>query len=282
MNGVRATMWGRAWLYPGVTIIFIFYCEWIHAQLLRPIQIDGSAAYSKNFVDVLAGATDPAAMMGQNGFSAGVAGERPYLLPGMSAFMFAGMYATHRSSAGLQVQINGAAGYQESLAGISYGRLLGKIRVGARFNYHRIIVAGYGSSGTASADISLIWDLTDKLRAGILLLNPLPASFGVDNAEKYPSAFRLGAGYDLSNECYLFIVAEKFTTATADVNFGLHYNIRQKLFLRLGMHTGIMGPQAAAGWQLQLFRLYITGSYHPELGLSPGIQLIFKQKKSDE
>ncbi|RYZ56376.1 MAG: hypothetical protein EOP49_00540 [Sphingobacteriales bacterium] len=265
-----------------LVLLFFVSGRFVMGQQLRPgINInDGSAIYSKNFADVMAGAMDPAAMIGQEGLSAGVAGERRFMLQELSAYTMAVSYGTQHTGVGLQLQTGGSAVFRESMAALSYARLLGKIRLGVQFNYHFINAGGYGSAGTASADVSLSWELTDKLRAGIHVYNPVPIAFGINKSEQYPTAFKLGAGYDVSAECHLYMAVSKLTTSRADVDFGLHYSIRQKLFLRLVMHTDVRGPMAAAGWQLKMLRLYITGSYHPELGFSPGLQLIVKQKKS--
>jgi hypothetical protein len=272
----------HGWCKGLVMSVFLFSFLFSNGQLLRPaLNInDGSAVYSKNFADVIAGASDPAATIGREGFSAGIASERRYMLQELTAHMLAASYGTQRAGVGVQVQMSGSGGYSESMAGLSYARLLGKIILGVQFNYHRISVGGYGSAGTASADVSLIWDLTEKLRAGIQVMNPVPIAFGADKSEKYPSAFKLGVGYDVSGDCHLFVAVSKLTTGAADVNFGVHYSIRQKLFLRMMLHTDVKGPMVAAGWQLRFLRLFVTGSYHPELGFSPGLQLIFKQKKS--
>jgi hypothetical protein len=188
-------------------------------------------------------------------------------------------YQDKHAAVGLQLHHAGNGDYTGSLAGISYGRDLGSLRLGAQFNYHRLSIAGYGSTATYSADLALIWQLTDKLYAGIQLLNPVPVTFGPDKTERFTSVYRLGIGYELSDAFFIATEVSKESGKTAYVQVAMQYQFIKKFFLRFCINTDEGRPAAAAGWEWNKIRLYLTGSYHSQLGMSPGLMMIFTHSK---
>ena len=241
----------------------------------------GLGALSQHFSDVFAIADNPAGIAGAPGFSGGIyAGER-FMLKELGDYLLVGAYESNTSSVLVQLHYAGSSDYNESSAGLSYARNLGKVRAGIRFNYHRITIGGYGSGATVSGDVSLIWELTPKLRAGIQAINPMPAFFGPDRSEEYPSLYRLGIGYEISDKCFLAGDIIKETGKTVNLSLAFQYQVVSKLLFRIGVNTDTGSPSMSLGWLLKLVRVSITGSYHPDLGFTPGVMLTFLHKPKD-
>jgi hypothetical protein len=69
-----------------------------------------------------------------------------------------------------------------------------------------------------------------------------------------------------------------------NVNAGVQYNFQKQFFVRAGIASDNESPFAGAGISWNNIRLDVSASYHPQLGLSPGLMLIvnFKSKAGDQ
>jgi hypothetical protein len=265
-----------------IALIPLLMASGMNAQSIKSAQsctMSNLTAYSKSFVDAFSLCGNPAAATTNQGLSAGVAVEQRFMLKELSVYNIIIIDEFERSAIALQVSYGGFANYNESMCGLSYSRDLGKIRIGTRFNYHRLAAVGYGSASTFSADISLIWQLTEKLRAGIQAINPMPVMFGIDKSESYSSVYKLGLGYEVSEKCFLSMEAAKETAKSVNISFFLQYNLVERFHFRAGLNTDVGQPFLGIGWKLSGLRLYITGSYHPDLGITPGLTLLFSPKQ---
>jgi hypothetical protein len=272
-------------LMKGFFILFIVAWMFVdaNAQSVRSslaFTDHGLGAFSKNFSDVFSLANNAAAATGAEGFSGGIFSERRFMLKELSHYhLIIAHYGTN-ANIGLKLNYTGFADYNESAASLSYGRDLGKISIGIGFNYHKIDISGYGSASTYSADISVIWQLTEKLHAGVQALNPVPVFFGPGKTEQYASVYKLGMGYEISEKCFLAGEVCKETGKIVNVQLGLQYRLITRLSFRGGVNTDLGQPFAGIDWLFTNFRLCITGSYHPELGFTPSLMISFMKEKS--
>jgi hypothetical protein len=62
------------------------------------------------------------------------------------------------------------------------------------------------------------------------------------------------------------------------VNAGMQYSFDEKLFARAGFTSGTSSYFFGLGVMLKNFRLDATASIHPQLGITPGLLLLFKGK----
>ena len=69
-----------------------------------------------------------------------------------------------------------------------------------------------------------------------------------------------------------------------NVNVGVQYNFQKQFFVRVGINSENESPYAGAGISWNDIRLDVSASYHPQLGLSPGLMLIvnFKSKEVEK
>ncbi len=176
----------------------------------------------------------------------------------------------------------GSRQFNQSQVALAYGKSLGRIRLGVRFNYSLISIAGYGSSSTISMELGSIWKLTEKFFTGIQISNPAGGKFGNDGGEKLPSVYTIGAGYECSGQVYISAAIIKEENKPINLRAGIHYIISGQLLTWLGLNSSTASPAFALGWQWKDFRVMVTGSWHRQLGISSGLGLLFGCKSREK
>ncbi|MEO6218822.1 MAG: hypothetical protein ABIO81_00235, partial [Ginsengibacter sp.] len=66
-----------------------------------------------------------------------------------------------------------------------------------------------------------------------------------------------------------------------NINAGFQYNFAKQFFARAGIASENESPYAGAGIKWSNIRVDISGSYHPQLGFSPGLMLIINFKSKE-
>ncbi|MEO8961819.1 MAG: hypothetical protein ABI325_08060 [Ginsengibacter sp.] len=99
--------------------------------------------------------------------------------------------------------------------------------------------------------------------------------------EKLSSNYKFGLGYEASERFLISAEIVKQEDMPINVNAGVQYNFDKQFFARFGIATETESPYAGAGVSWSNFRIDISASYHPQLGVSPGLMLImnFKSKQ---
>ena len=86
--------------------------------------------------------------------SAGVYGERRFMLDELSLYQLAIAVPTNSGNFGVKAGYFGFSDYNESQMGLAYARKLGsKVDIGVQFNYNGIQVSGYGNSSAINFEI---------------------------------------------------------------------------------------------------------------------------------
>jgi hypothetical protein len=64
----------------------------------------------------------------------------------------------------------------------------------------------------------------------------------------------------------------------------MQYNFDKQFFARFGIASQNGTPYGGAGVSWENFRIDVSASYHPQLGISPGLMLIvnFKPREVEE
>ncbi len=192
------------------------------------------------------------------------------------------MLPTGSGSFGLLGSYAGSTEYNESSLGLAYGRKLGsKLNIGAQFNYYTIKVAGYGTASVINFEGGLLFHVTDQFHIGIHTYNPTGAPFKKNEEEKLPAIYTLGLGYEVSNKFFISGEIQKEEDQNLNVNAGIQYSFDEKLFARTGFSSAISTYFIGVGVMLKSFRLDATASVHPQLGVTPGLLLLFKGTKKE-
>ncbi len=254
----------------------------LQAQTLRrPVAASytGLGAYSLNHVDVFSFMANQASLAQLKKASIGVYGERRFLLSELNNYTAAVGLPTNSGNFGLKINYAGFEDYNETQLGLAYSRKLGnKIDVGLQFNYNSIRVSSYGNSSAISFELGSVLHITEKLHAGLHIDNPVGGKFGKDNQEKLSSVYGFGIGYDASEKFLVSAEIEKEEDQPVNVNAGFQYKFIPQLLVRAGMSSATSSAWLGLGLTVKSFRLDVTTSYHPQLGITPGILMLFNFK----
>jgi len=120
------------------------------------------------------------------------------------------------------------------------------------------------------------------LHAGFHAYNPVGGKFGNDKQEKLASVYTIGLGYEASDKFFVSTEIQKEENKAVNINAGVQYKFLPQLLFRAGIATSTSIVYGGIGIQLKAFRLDITISKHPQLGISPGLLLIFNGKPKTE
>jgi hypothetical protein len=183
---------------------------------------------------------------------------------------------------GILASYFGHEDYNETKLGVGYGKSLGKVDIGIQFNYYSWRIAGYGKEALFNFEIGAILHISDQVYAGLHVFNPTGSQFGRDRMEKLASAISAGLGYEASDKVLISAEIIKEEDKPVIINTGVQYVFAEKFFARLGIYTEATHLYFGTGFKWNSIRIDITGSYHPQLGFTPGILLVFQSNYKKE
>ena len=258
-------------------IVFLISADIFSQALRQPVAAVylGLGSYSTQHDDVFSYLNNQAALAQIKNVTAGVYGERRFLLTATSLYTAAIAIPTKNGNFGINIKYSGFKNFNENQIGLAYARSLGKkCDVGVQFNYYSYKVPSYNSAATVNFEIGAIVHLTDKLNMGLHVYNPVGGKFSKTD-EKLTAAYTVGLGYDVSDNFFISTEIVKEEDFPVNVNTGIQYRFMKQFFVRAGIASATSTGYAGAGVSWNNFRLDVTGSYHPQLGLSPGLLFIF-------
>ncbi len=245
----------------------------------------GLGAYSISHTDVFSFVSNQASLAQIKNAPVGIYSERRFLLSELNYYGTAFALPTRSGNFGINAGYFGFSDYNESQIGLAYARKLGsKLDLGVQFDYNSIRMAGYGNAVAVNFQIGAIMHLSEKLHTGIHVFNPLGGKFGKDLQEKLASAYKAGMGYEASDKFFVSAEIQKVESLPVNVLAGMQYKFLPQLMARVGINTETSVAYMGLGLQLKSFRLDVTASRHPQLGISPGLLLLynFKTKQVSE
>ena len=266
----------RKLLFTSVFLSFILIRTGSAQSLRQPISAIylGLGAYSTQQNDVFSFVNNQAALAQAKNPAAGVYGERRFLLAATSMYAAAVAIPSKLGNFGVNLKYAGYKSFNENQIGLAYARSLGsKVDIGVQFNYYGYKVPSYTSASTVNFEIGALIHLTDKLNAGIHVYNPVGGTLSKTD-EKLTSAYKVGLGYDASERFFVSAEIVKEEDYPVNVNAGVQYQFVKQFFARAGIASASSTAYAGVGISWTNLRLDISGSYHPQLGLSPGLLLI--------
>ena len=204
--------------------------------------------YSSVHNDAFSFAGNQAALAGSKNLSAGIYGERRFMLSELAFYQFAFALPASSGNFGLLVNYFGNSTYNQSKLALAYARNLGKIDVGAQFNYHQLRIAGYGNASAINFEAGAILHVSDQFQTGFHIYNPTRVSLGKNSEEKLPVIYSFGLGYDVSENFFIGTEIEKVEDQPVNVNVGLQYSFDKKLFARAGVASATSVFYLGAGF----------------------------------
>ncbi len=240
-------------------------------------------AYSVKQVDAFSFTGNQAALASIKKTGAGVFGERRFLLQENSVYGLAVAIPTTKGNFGLQANYGGFKSFNENKIGLAYARALGKaVDIGVQFNYYSYRIPAYNNGGAVNFEAGAIIHLTSRFNAGLHVYNPVGGELDKIAGEKLASAYKLGFGYDASEQFYISTELIKEEDKPINAVGGFQYNFAKRFFARGGFQSETGSGFAGFGLGFGGLRLDVAASYHPQLGLSPGVMLITNFKNADK
>ena len=257
---------------------FIFYLPDVgYSQILRqPVSADNITlgSYSTKQYNVFSYLNNQAALAQMKYTSAGVYGERRFLLAATSLYSASFAIPTKNGNFGFNIMYSGFKNFNENQIGLAYARSLGKkVDVGIQFNYYGYSVPSYTSAATVNFEIGAIIHLTEQLNMGLHVYNPVGGKF-TKTDEKITTAYTIGLGYDVSDNFFISTEIVKEENFPVNINVGIQYQFMSQFYAKAGIASATSAAYAGLGIAWNYFRLDVTASYHPQLGFSPGLLLI--------
>jgi hypothetical protein len=268
--------------------ISIFIANQLTAQSLRysiAMPYVGSTAYSSKQNDAFSFTTNQAVLAATTQASVGLYGERRFLLQATSSYAAAVAMPTKMGNFGVSLNYGGFKNFNENKIGLAYARSLGKkVDVGVQFNYYSYKVPAYANTSAINFELGAIMHFTDKLNGGIQVYNPVGGKLGKNGDEKLASTYKLGLGYDASENFFVSAEVVKEEDKPINVIGNIQYQFAKQFFARAGFLSESTTAYAGVGLSWKNLRLDVSGSYHPQLGFSPGIMLLsnFGNKKESK
>lgn len=242
----------------------------------------GMGAYSQNFIDPFSVSSNQAALAGIKSVRAGIYGEKRFLIEELSFYKVAACLPVSFGGMGISAKYFGYNEYNETQLGIAYGKSLGKVDLGVEINFHGLQIAGYGKDELVTFEAGLVLHISEQVIAGVHVFNPTSNKFGNNHLEKISSGVSVGCGYEVSENLLVSGEVIKEEDQPVTVNAGVQYAFAGKLFARVGIYTETTSTYFGVGLKWENFRIDITGSFHPQLGFTPGFMLLFEANQPKE
>jgi hypothetical protein len=240
----------------------------------------GVGAYSHHFTQSFSFLANQAVLGGVSRASAGLYAEQKYGLKELSMYMATAAIPVKGGGLGIALQYAGFSDFNESQVGIAYGKNLGRVNLGIQCNYNMMRIAGYGNDAAVGFEIGSQWQINSVLVTGIHLVNPIGGRFRNHPDEKLAAVYQFGVGYEVSKQLLLSAEITKEEDRPVNVQAGLQYIVvPDRFFVRTGITTATSSPYIGVGWQWKNCRADVHVRYHPQLGLTPGLLLLFYGKQ---
>lgn len=272
----------RKYILAFIAILFLWVPAGIAQAIRSPIAAiyTGLGAYSTRHTDVFAFLNNQAALAQAKNAGAGIYGERRFLLAATSLYAAAIAIPSKMGNFGIDLKYTGFKNFNESQVGIVFARNLGStVDIGVQFNYYGYRVPFYNNGNTFNFEVGAMVHLTNQLNAGIHVYNPAGSKFG-KTGEKLAAILKVGLGYDASEKFFVCAEIVKEAHYPVNLNAGIQYQFMKQFFARTGISTATSSAYGGVGVGWNNFRLDISGSYHPQLGWSPGLLLIWDFEKN--
>ncbi len=265
-----------------VSFILCFFVLNLSAQQLPdPLlsSVIGGVGYSRSNYNVLGVLCNPASVADTRYYSAGIYGERKFLLEGLQQFSGVVAIPMGSSGVGLQLDYVGSSLMNEWAIGVLYGRRLGdRMDAGVRFRYYGLNVPGYVQASALWAEAGVTYQLSDKICSGFSFSRSTSNKIHKDEANLTQS-FRMGFGYEASSRLYMMSDWIKETHKEISGSIVLLYAFEEGFRVRMGWNTSTTQPIIGVGICWRKTWIDILFAYHPHLGFTPGLQCIFSAKE---
>lgn len=209
--------------------------------------------------------------------TAGLYVENCYMQTGVTIGALAVAIPTHGGTFGVTATYFGNDLYKDNKFGLSFGKSFGpKFSAGIQLDYmYTMLGENYGAAGAFTFEGGFIANITDKLKAGVHIFNPIRSKLADYNDERIPTLLRSGLSYTFSEKVLVCAEVEKDIDYEPIFKGGVEYRVIQQLYLRAGISTNPTLNSFGFGLELKKLKLDFSTSIHQTLGVSPQVGAIY-------
>lgn len=229
------------------------------------------------------------------GTTAGIFLENRFLLSELQLGGLAVALPTKSGTFGLGANYYGFEDFSQQHFSLSYGRKLFEetLSIGASFDYLLYNLSSYGNASGITFGIGLQYQIEERIRVAAHVFNPLRVQL-VDNpfADDFvETTLKVGINFEPSDKVEIILEALKTVHFPAEFRGGIEYYPIDKLVFRGGFATlpsalveDRFGGDLAlvsfgVGVDLKAIQIDLTSRFHPQLGHTPSISLVWKNNK---
>jgi hypothetical protein len=263
------------------TIFFLFLLFGVRSQ--DPETVLGMAAYTPAFADPFSQHANPSILAAMKKKAAGIYSEQKFLVSEWKTAVGALVLPTQSGNFGLWIHYTGTENYSGFRSAFSYARSFGNsFDAGLQFRYYHAAVAGYSSLSGLGYTVSALFHLNSKFHTGINFSNEGNEDDPAKANKKLPLKFNAGFGYSLSRLVFLTTTIEKERQSPVNISAGIHYAFHEKIFFRSGFASATKTWLLSGGIKWKQLCIQLVACMHPVLGLTPGLQLMIEEKKTEK
>lgn len=180
---------------------------------------------------------------------------------------------------GLLVSQFGGAHYSENQFGIVYARDFGPyLQMGLRFEYLLFHWGdGYPNRGAPSFELGIQSQVTEKLRLGATLYNPIHMKLLTINEDPLPIDICFGLAYQFTNDFVAQCeVGKNSERKGIQLRGGFEYTLLKRFFLRAGAEYNPNLLSFGIGYEIKHLQIDIAAQMHQALGASIQIGMEYR------
>jgi hypothetical protein len=266
-------------------LLFMFYSFYLVSpgqSVYYPISIPNlySAKIGEAVNNTFISAFNPAMITFSKGFETGLFCEKKYMLEDVDLVVFSACASFGNNGFALLAKHFGNNDFYERIAGLNYGKSLGRLNIGMMVQYVNVKAGNGHNEAMIQAGFSSILKISHTHFAGIKIINPRIFGINPNKTIHAASSVYLGFGWQASELVYVGIESIKEEDRPPAFIFSLQYQFHQKLSAGFNWSTPGNLPFLSAGWKLKNVKIEAGCSYHMYLGPSPSITLMFKKMNS--
>lgn len=261
----------------------LLYCicmaQEVCAQPLLPSMgfIPVCGAYSQSHRNVFSFLDNPAALAITEKFSTGMQAGKPWLLENMNTALLVAQIPVSKFAAATALQLATVGPWQEMQGSLALARAQENWELGIQFNFYHLSIQGYETALTIYGNAGISFHLPGKLKAGVHIINPAGGKYGLH--EKLPFVFSAGIGYEPSGGFFAEMLVEKKDGQAVDGRLNFNYDPLPLIRIIGGFSTAAGNYFFGVIYSFKSTRLGLITSFHPQLGISPLLQIFFQPVK---
>lgn len=214
---------------------------------------------------------NPATLAQMNASGVSLFSAQPYGLNELSTNHLTGWINSGGSGAGASLGYSGFGGYRQIAMHAAFGqRLWQRLDIGLVLEGQFSQFSDYGNTSSYGITVGLGLPLTDQLKMGLVVRNPI--SYSAHEGYHLPQLVTVSFEYAVSTSLNLGGEWFQEVGQKPDLRFGISYYPINVLPIRLGFNSVTSSFFVGSGyvWNEKLY-LNIAAGYHPFLGFSPTV-----------